>query len=488
MSEGIVRKEGGASLYTTQDVGNSIDVLGGVDYAVNTTTQRLAAAFSSGDVKMDSGTGSFPTLLAVGRDGSARTFFTEGGNESQGRSKKLFVCNGVNAVMVVTGDATATGDISLAAADWTGSTQPNKLVPHRSRLWGWLSDRIYYSDAENHEIFHATTGDAGSISVWPGTGGEMRDAISYKGRLFLFKRKFIGWIDDSSTTKTNWIVEKLTDAIGIAGTDCVDLIDDDVVFLTPEGGIHIISAVDTFGDVKNSDLSVPDEMSQWIRDNVNFTQISNSTLKYYQARKQIHICVPTGSNTVPDTRIVIDMNGTVPRFHISTRDTIKSMWMYRDSSGVKRPVIGDNDGHIYRLDNSARTHGLSGAYQSSFQTSHTDFSYVDPALANKRKNFDFLEMKYEQIGSWFVPVDVYIDGRNTQTVSFKMSFGLSELGSFVLGTDELVGISNSPPSIRRVRIKGSGQFFGIKPISTGDSEEFLLSEARVYFTVADERL
>jgi len=62
------------------------------------------------------------------------------------------------------------------------------------------------------------------------------------------------------------------------------------------------------------------------------------------------------------------------------------------------------------------------------------------------------------------------------------------LGSFVLGTDVLLGLSGSPPSIRRARIRGSGQFFGIKPISTGDSQEFLLSEARVYFTVADERL
>lgn len=488
MSAGIIRKDGGASLYTSQDVGNSIDILGGVDYAVDNSTQRLVIALSSGDVRMDAGTGKFPTVLAAGRNANNRTFFTEGGNESQGRSKKLFVCNGINTVMVVTGDATATRDLSQPPADWTGSTQPRKLVQHRGRMWGWLNDRIYYSDAGNHEIFHPTTGDAGSLSVWPGTGGIILDGISYKSRFFILKQRFIGWLDDSSTTKSNWIVEKLTDSLGIAGTDCADLIDDDVVFLSPEGGLHLLSAVETFGDIKNSDLAVPDEMNQWIRDNVNFAQISKSTVKYYPAKKQIHVCVPTSNSTVPDKRLIVDMNGSVPRFHVSDRDTIISMWMYRDTGGVKRPMIGDNDGHVYRLDQSGRTHGLNGAYTSSFQTAHTDFSHVDPALANKRKNFDFLELKYEEIGSWYTPVDVYLDGQNTQRVDFRMSYGLSELGSFVLGTDALLGIANSPPSIRRVRLRGSGQFFSLKPMSTGDSQEFLLSEARVYFTVADERL
>ena len=488
MSEGIVRGEGGASLYTSQDVGNSIDVLGGIDYAVGTTTQRLVCAFSSGDVKMDAGTGLFPTLLDTGRDTSARTFFSEGGNESQGRSKKLFVANGVNPVLVITGDASSTGDISAAAADWTGAPQPQKLVSHRGRMWAWLNDRIYWSDPDNHEIFHTTTGDAGSISVWPGTGGAMRDAVSYKGRLFLFKQRFIGWLDDSSATTSNWIVEKLTDALGVAGTDCADLIDDDIVFLSPEGGIHLLGAVESFGDVKNSDLSAPEDMNKWIRDNVNFARIGNSTVKYYPNRKQVHVCVPTGNATVPDARIVIDMNGQIPRFHISNRDVVKSMWMYRDSGGVKRPMIGDNDGHVYRLDQSSRTHGLNGAYTSFFQTANRDFSDIDPSLANKRKNFDFLDIKFEEIGGWHIPVEIYIDGVNTQTVSFRMSYGQSELGSFVLGTDVLLGLSGFPPSIRRARIRGSGQFFGIKPISTGDSQEFLLSEARVYFTVADERL
>ena len=494
MSEGIIRKEGGVSNFTSADahtgtsLGVSIDILGGVDYEVDSSTQRNVVAVSSGDVLLDSGTGKFATLLAAGRNDTNRTFLTQGGNESQGRAKKLFVCNAINTVMVVSGDATSTGDISGPAADWTGTTQPVKLVPHRGRMWGWLNDRIYYSDADNHELFLTSLGTGGSFSAWPGTGGGIRDAISFKGRLFFFKDNFIGWIDDSSTTLSEWFVDKLTDSIGIAGTDCVDLIDDDVVFLSPEGGVHLLSAVQKFGDMENSDLAIPDEMNQYMRANINFGQISASTVKYYSARKQIHLAVPTGSSSVPNQRIIIDMNGKIPRWHVSDRDTMKSMWMFRDSSGVERPMIGDTEGHVLSLDQEGRTHELTGAYEASFQTSHTDFSFLDPGLANKRKNFDFLELKFEQIGAWFVPVEIYIDGTKTQTINFKMSSGVSELGSFVLGTDRLLGILNSPPSVRRVRIKGSGQFFGIKPISTGDSEEFLLSEARVYFTVSDERL
>ena len=489
MSEGLIRGEGGADLYTSGDIGSSIRILGGFDYSPDPSTQRNVIAVSSGDVLMDSGGGTFPTILDVNRNTTARVWFSQAGIEASGRPVKLFAANGSDAVLVTSGDNTSTGDLGTPPADWSGTNQPLALVPHNGRMIGFgnLNDphRIYISDPSNHEVF--TSANSVNISVFPGEGNRIVAGMSFKGRFFIFKEPAgIYWLDDSDTTISNWFIKKLNDRIGTISQHTVTLIDDDILFMTGEGGIHLLSAVNALGDVQDSDILVPDEMNQWVRDNVCFVCIEKSSLIYYPNRKQAIAYVPLGTATEPTGKIIIDFNQNIPRIYTSERDTAVSAWLYRDQNGIPMPMIGDGEGQVWSLDQEARSKEGSG-YTREFQTAHTDFSYIDQSLENKRKNFDFLELTFQQVGGWNTPVEIYLDGILTETLSFPMSLGQSELGSFVLGTDALIGLSTAPPTVRRRRMRGSGKWLSIRPISTSDSQEFQLSEAHAYFRPADER-
>ncbi len=492
LSEGLIRGEGGATKFATLDVSTSRDILGGIDYAPDTTKQRAVIAISSGDVLYDSGNdGSFSTVLGVNRDNSARVWFSEGGLESSGRTKKLFLANGVDAVMVTTGDAAATGDLGTAPADWTGTNQPLALVAHNGRMIGFgnANDpyRIYISDPDNHEVF--TGGNTVNISVYPGKGGRNVAGLSFKGRFFIFRKPAgIYWLDDTDSNITNWKVNELNDRIGTISQHTVTLIDDDVIFMTAEGGVHLLSAVNALGDVEDSDLAVPDEMNQWIRDNLNFAHIDKSSVIYYPNRKQAMIFIPIGSSTVPNAKMVIDFNTQVPRWHTAERDVAQSAWLYKDTNNIPTPMIGDDDGKVWRLDRESRSKDGVG-YTQQFQLSHNNFAHVDPSLANKNKNWDFFELIFQQVGSFNLTVEHFLDGIKTQDSTFSMSASVgAELGSFVLGTDSLGSTNLTPPIVRRQRLYGSSKFYSPRFTITADANEFQLSGARVYFRPADERV
>ena len=50
-------------------------------------------------------------------------------------------------------------------------------------------------------------------------------------------------------------------------------------------------------------------------------------------------------------RIVFDFHiPNAPRIWISRRDTNTALWMFQDTAGVDRPMIGDDAGNVFLLD------------------------------------------------------------------------------------------------------------------------------------------
>jgi hypothetical protein len=157
--------------------------------------------------------------------------------------------------------------------------------------------------------------------------------------------------------------------------------------------------------------------------------------------------------------------------------------MRLDSTNIARPVIGDDAGFVWLLDRDSRTKGGLG-YPGEFQTPPDDLSRIDPALATKRKNGDFLELVVEPKGNWNLSVDILWDGTIKQTVVFNMGTTGAAIGSFVLGTDLLGGdqILN-----KKKRIVGSGTRFSIIGRNGSAGEDFSVARAYLYFRPSDEK-
>jgi len=269
------------------------------------------------------------------------------------------------------------------------------------------------------------------------------------------------------------------------------MIDNDILFMDNEANIQLISAVNAFGDMSNNNLSQIADLKPFLRDNASLTKnnLYQTKMIYYAEKREAHITMASLGATIQNRRLVVDFNGQTPRFRWSDRDVCESIWLRKDSNGRRRPAIGTSGGYVYDLDQESRsledttTTGTSG-YNGQFQTAHTDFGYLDPALATKRKNGQFLEVAVEPKGNWNLSVDVLWDGAIVETLQFNMGNTGATLGSFVLDTDVL---TENQVINKRKKMTGGGRRFSVIGRNSGDGQDFSVAKMYAHFKPGDER-
>jgi hypothetical protein len=486
--QGTIQKEPGATAYNGTAITGSPSIIGGWDWWPTNGVQRMVVMGSDGKLYKDDGAGTFGTTLKSGLTvTNVAPVFVEGGKEAAAGNRKLFTFTGVNAVQVLSADGATTTDLATPPADWSGTNQPVAGLIHEYRLMGFgnLNDphRLYWSTPTNHEDFTGT--DSGTLAIYPGEGERLICGMSFKWGVVLWKYpKGIYIVDTSDPNIDNWRVFKINDKIGMASPLAAGIVDDDILFMDSTSNLQFISAVQAYGDMANRNLSAVSDIATLVRDSINFGQLGNVRFVYYGAKREAHFAVAgTGSNA-NNARLVVDFNRPdLPRFRWSDRDRPQSIWLRKDSNNVPRLVHGDDTGKVWLMDQSNRTKG--GAYNGQFQTAHTDLGFLDPALATKRKMYDYLELVVEPKGNWNVSADIVIDGDIKETVQFNMGQNGAGLGSFTLGTDALAGeaVLN-----KKKRIHGSGRRFSVIYRNNGDGEDFSIAKSLLHARVSDERL
>lgn len=476
---GVLQKEGGSVKYNATPITGAPAVLGGTDYWPDAGTQRMVVLLSDGTLMKDSGAGTFPITLASGLTVTdVVPVFVEGGQELAANDKKLFIFTGLNQCKVVTADGITAVDIANPPADWT-TRRPVCGAIHENRLWGASRHTIYYSLPEDHEDF--TTAGAGNMLVYPGVGDDIAAMMSFKGMLLVFKRpNGIYAIDTSDVTAANWRVNKINENIGVASPLAVTQIDDDVVFETRFGTLHLLSAVREFADVEGSSISATQDIDQFMRDNVSKGNMKFSQMVYYQDKREVHVTLSTlnAASGDRDFRMVLDMNDPqVMRFRFSDKDQNRSIWMRRNVSGVHRPVIGDSSGTVWLLDDEGLTKDGVG-YNAVFQTSQNDFSELDPKLGTVNKIGKFLEVVGDPRGNWLLNVEVYWDDVLKQSIPFNLATVGTPLGTFTLGTHALAGTRISR---KRRRMVGSGKYLSLLGKNGTAGEGFAVIKMYAYF-------
>jgi hypothetical protein len=487
---GTLQKEPGALRYNAALAGAPA-ILGGWDWWPDTSTQRMVILTSAGTLLKDAGLGTFPVTLKTGlTTAGVVPVFVEAGKEAVALPRRLFVFTGRNPVQVLEADGATTADVATPPTDWAGINQPLAGALHEGRVWGAGNPndphRWYYSAPDNHVAF--TGAGTGNVPVYPGEGDGIIAGASFKKLLITWKRpRGVYYVDTQSPDVNDWKPVVMSTSVDLASPGAWAVIEDDLLFMDGQGSIHLLSAVQEYGNVGTSNLSQVWDLDQYARDHFNIgAGFGAARALYYPAKRQATFAVPGLGSAVNNQRLVLyreKADQVLPS--VSPRDVCVSLWLRRDAGGIHRPMMGDATGTVWRLDQPVRSKDGVG-YEARAATGHLDFSHVDPALASKRKNGQFLEIFWEPRGDWLVYFDIYWDDRRTQTIAAWMGpGGTAVLGStFILGT-AVLGSLTGIRSMRK-RMAGGGRRLQIIARNAVAGQDFSISHLRVHCTISDE--
>ena len=309
-------------------------VLGLNGFGVGTLTYTVVSgAFVIGDVVTGSTSAATGTVTALGTGSVDLTLvsgdFVDG--ETISGSPSL-------AVASATG-YTETGRSPSAPNDWTGNNQPHFLLMHNNRLVGIVGHNLYGSTVIDHENFLSEGSYV--ISVYPGQGLRILAGVAWNSRMYLFKTpQGIYWLDDSSTRITDWAIYKLTDVIGLGGANAICATDNDILWVSNIGHVHLLSPIQQLGDVDASDIAMQQNFHYWLDDNVDSTPegLAGCYARYYPLTKEARITYRPKYGREYTLQVIVDFNRpTMPRFRVEDKDTPRSLSTYLEPNGNERP-------------------------------------------------------------------------------------------------------------------------------------------------------
>ncbi len=443
-------------------------------------TRRMIAVTSTGSIYRGQDR-EFGTAINTGIASvlTPNCAFAEGGAETAGRDKKLFLfTEGATNPYVLTPSGNTFELIESPAADWDNpQTYPKFGLVHRNRMWAFAGFTAYASDTGDHENF-ATNGLVEPI--YPGEGGELRGAYVYKGRLFAFKDGgFTYMLNDSSTTEAEWYWDKIANNFDLAAPNAVTEALDDMIAGNSTGTLTSYAASQKLGSIEAADIIQGMQFESFLRGSTSKVGVPFQHVLYYAEKKLLLATYRSAYYTYNDMLIVTDFarnDRLRPAFWI--KGSPQCLALYKDENGIERPMYGDKDGYLVLMDREDRTEGGT-AYVGEFQIPHLDFSHLGQEFSAANKHFDHLSVQYSPESTGNLSCDYYIDGKYIDTISFPMvQFTEPQLDVLLLSTDRLAQ-GNTESALKRIR--GTGRTFSARFYQSGSNQSFQISAVTVFF-------
>jgi hypothetical protein len=357
ISNGVISKEPGSRRWNKVPLGSGIVAM--AEWAPNDAQRFLVVVERDGQVRRYANAeevaevvsdGTSPTALSV----SDHVFIVEGGAESAGRAKKLFIFTGNDPVQVISGTGLTRSNMSAPPTDWA-TQYPTFGLIHRNRLvaFGNSSDshRIYYSLDSDHEDF---TSSSLQFSVFPGDGIRLFGGFVYKSRLFLGKQpRGLYWMEDSDVNTANWYVVKGSAEFGFASPNAAEQVRDDLLIKNSSGGVTSSSAVQAFGDIRSADLLDVLKIENFIQSQTSNMGTEDSVSLYDQYTKLLRFTY-WGAGASQNNRVLtMQTSRESPAVSLSYKDQINT-FSFRRELKVLKPFYGAEDGYVYELDRRNR--------------------------------------------------------------------------------------------------------------------------------------
>jgi len=438
----------------------SLSIVAMFDWWPTETAQRLIAVTSDGKVWRFTDEYNFTEVLGVSGAPVTLTVTDQvvmvaGGQELAGRDRKLFILTGNNPIQVISGDGTTRRNILSPSTDWSGSMHPNFGIVYLNRLWVFGNKNqphlMYGSNVLDHEDF-TTIGSIAFVTVFPGDNERLACASNFKGRMVLFKYPFGIYFLNTDNPATPYAV-KLGNGFGVASPKAATQVVDDLWVANSQGTISRLEATLNLGGLQQADVMKDMKCYRFINEFTSANNIKLGNAIWYENKKMAMFTYSAPSSTDIDRIFIIDFAAGRPRAVFCTKDALNCLVLRRDVTNVQRPFYGGRDGYIYQMDMPDRNVG-GNAYSMKFQVPYLDFGFVDRSLAERNKNFDFMEVTFEPEGNWNLSADIYLDNRFSETVTFNMAQEDVLDKNFKLDKSRASGPG---PRSRRVPIHGMGR-------------------------------
>lgn len=500
---GYIEKAPGAITYNRFAMPAGVIAL--LDYWPTTYKQRLLAACSNGSIYRDAGDRYFganaantsPVAIASGFGTlDNRTQFVVGGNETAGVDKKVFLFTaGLNQIQVLTGDNSTFSAITSPSADWpnpTASSNPQSNFPkfgliHRGRLWCFAKSVAYASTTSNHQDFQSV--NALTNNVGPGEGGDIVGAVVYKQKLIVWKEGDLCYIlNDTDTSAANWYFSLFSDGLGIAGWHAATQVLDDLLQGSTTNKVISFKATQAYGNFLQGDVFKEARVSRFFAENTTLIGNQFQHSQFYADKGLALFTGRTKGRQNNDCVIQIDVSQPeIPKYGLWNHISPDCLTLRRDTNNAKRPIYGANDGFVYLMDREDRSVGPMGsgsAYTGEFWTADLDMRHLDPTVAHKNKIFEWLGVTFQEESNNNLSVDVWIDGRPTETINFPQTIDSNYCGAFVLGKSRLGGLDEK--TIWRP-LHGLGRRITLRCYNGGNNQNFKVSMLTIGFKPSEEQ-
>jgi hypothetical protein len=482
MTKGTVEKAPGSYRWNASALDSGIIALH--DWRPDTITKRMIAVTDSGNIYKGRDR-EFGSAINTGLGSlTPNCQFEEGGNETAGNPRKLFLITaGRTNPYVLSGDGSTFAEIDSPNSDWTNTNRPNCGVTHRNRLWVFAGQIAYASDTADHENFQTNNL---TEPVYPGEGGEIKGAFIYKGKLLVFKEGGFAYIlNDTDTTSANWYWQKLSNNFGLAAPNALEEVLDNLYTGNTTGTITDYAASDKLGSISAGDLIQNAQFESHLRANTSKTGIPEQHLLYYPEKKILFATYRSTYKTYNDMMVVLDFSRiNAVRASYWIKGTPQCLAHFKDNNNILRPMYGDKDGYVNIMDYEDRKEGES-AYTGEFQIPHINFSHMDPRVGSMEKHFSAIADEYIPESTGDLKCDYFIDGRYIETISLSMlQYQESKLDSLTLDTDRLKQ-ANTETSLGR--LFGSGRTFSARLYNSGSNESFQIASITVYFRLGGDK-
>jgi hypothetical protein len=429
--------------------------------------QRIVSVTSQGRVyKSNTAMTDIDSVLLdiLDSESAARAVFVHAGKEAAGNPRSLFIFNGVDLPVVLNGDDATTHTIAGPPIDWSSGNRPTNGIHLAERLWTFgnrnFPHSVYVSALGDHEDF--TTDPLGG-PLQGGIGEKLVAAIQFANVAYFFKYpRGILKMDTSDPDFRNWFLNGVgvfSEALGVADSPFAVLaIDTDAIFVTKDCTFHKLSAIDSPTGTASSDLTDALALRRGLRALINMERLGQMRSAWYPQQKWALFALPSAGSEVNDLLLKFDMSAPRVRVTLSRRDIHDALTMWRDSTGVDRPLIAEG-AFVYELDRPERT--KNGAlYDSVYQTPHLDFGKVldtsgtygdepsDPfaktKIRSKRKNWDSIDViQRPTTEEGFITVETFLDEQETATQTLTFATHISRQRKRMIGNSRTASVKVS---------------------------------------------
>lgn len=498
---GSLEKAPGAQAYNLNGAFTA-GIVSMIDYWPTIIQQRLLVATADGKIWKDYGDRSFNAMVPIAtnvNNGALNTScqFVIGGNEVGGNPKTVFLFTGTSQIQVFSGDGNQIEPISLPSADWpnaTASSNPQSVYPrfgliHRARLWCFRNSIAYASNTSNHQDFQ-TLNSILVNNVGPGEGGDIIGAFVYKRLLFVFKQGgYVYNLVDTDSNSANWYFTKFAEGLCMANLHSATQVIDDLLVGNDTGVITSYTATLNYGDVKQGDVFKMNKVSQYYRQYTDVSGIQYMQGIFYSEKGLALFPTRSTHTTYNDVMVQYDVsNPAAPKFGLWNHYQADCIALRRDVQNIMRPIYGGTDGNVYMADwptYAIVTSSTTTGYTANFKTPYYDMRHLDPTMANKNKIFERLACVFTPTGNTLLNVDVWIDGRFSETVTLTQTVDNNYLGSFQLDTPACTLGSEDEQTVYAT-IHGKGKRISLRGYNGNAYETFRISSLNIGFRVAGE--